>query len=123
MTMPRRLLATALIPLLALVVSACDDERRAISRDDLPALSAEPALTVELSQDGFTPDTAEVRTTDVVRFDVIDGDYGIRTEDDRINTGILYAGESTDIVFPEPGVYTLFELDDDASTMTVTVTE
>ncbi len=114
---------------LALVVAVaslagCDADRRAISRDDLPDVPAEPTVTVELGDDGFGTDSIAVTTADLVRFrNVGEQDHGVRTADFAIDTGPLFPDEWTLVVFDEPGDYTVVDTEDDEATMTVTVTE
>ena len=109
------LVATALL-------AACDDERRAISRDDLPVVPEEPTESVDLDDDGFATAELEVTTDDLVEFrNTGDDDHGIRTEDSRIDTGLLLPGESTLVMFDEVGRYELRDVADDDATMTVIV--
>lgn len=107
-----------------LVLAGCDEDRRAISRDDLPDLPDEPTALVELDDDGFAPDTLEVTTADLVEFrNVGEQDHGVRTEDHSIDTGPLFPDEFTLVVFDQPGTYTVVDTEDDDATMTVTVAE
>ena len=117
--MSRRAAAVALVALGALL-GACDSDRRAISRDDLPDVPAEATESVELTDDGFSIDRVEVSTEDLVEFhNTGDEDHGIRTADHRIDTGLLLAGESTFVVFDQPGRYELFDVADEDETMVV----
>lgn len=116
-------LATAVIACVV-VLAGCDSERRAISRDDLPEVPSEPTETVELGDDGFGVDELEVTTRDLVEFvNTGDDDHGIRTSSSSIDTGLLFPGESTLVMFDEPDRYELFDVADDDHTMTVLVTE
>lgn len=107
-----------------LVLSACDSDRRAISRDDLPSVPQEAAVVVELDGDGFERTEIAVSTTDLVEFvNAGDDDHGVRTADSSIHTGLLLPGESTFVVFDEPGRYELVDVADDSHTMEVVATE
>lgn len=112
----RRLLRASLILAIAgtaLLGAACDSDRRAISRDDLPDVPAEPDHVVELGDDGFDTDELEVLTTDLVEFRIVgDDDHGIRA-DTRIDTGVLLPGESTFVIFEQPGDYEVVDLTDE----------
>jgi plastocyanin len=113
---------TSLVLLLAgvAVLAGCDADRRAISRDDLPDVPAEPTETVELDDAGFGTDELEVSTEDLVEFrNSGDADHGVRTDDHRIDTGLLLPGESTFVVFDEPGRYEILDVADDEATMVV----
>ena len=112
--------AAALAVTAALVLGACDDERRAISRDDLPEVPDEPTHVVALTDDGFEPDELTVTTDDLVEFrNVGDDEHGVRTAGSVIDTGLLLPGESTEIVFDQPDRYEITDAGDDAHTMTV----
>lgn len=116
-------LATALVVCIV-ALAGCDSERRAISRDDLPEVPSEPTETVELGDDGFDVDEVEVTTQDLVEFvNTGDDDHGIRTSSSSIDTGLLFPGESTLVMFDQPDRYELFDVADDAHTMTVLVAE
>ena len=105
-------------------LAGCDSERRAISRDDLPEVPSEPTETVELGDDGFGVEQLEVTTQDLVEFvNTGDEDHGIRTSSSSIDTGLLFPGESTLVMFDQPDRYELFDVADDAHTMTVLATE
>lgn len=104
----------------ALALGACDDERRAISRDDLPEVPAEPSEVVDIGDDGFGTDEVTVTTDELVEFrNVGDEEHGVRTDDSRIDTGLLRPGESTQIVFDQPDRYQLHDVADDTATMVV----
>jgi hypothetical protein len=108
----RPALAAALALLLALG-TACDSERRAISRDDLPDVPSEPDHVVVLGDDGFDLDQLEVTTEQLVEFQIVgEDDHGIRA-DTRIDTGLLFPGESTFVIFSEPGTYEVVDVTDD----------
>lgn len=117
---------TAVLALLAsmMLLAACDEDRRAISRDDLPDVPAEPTVSIEIDDDGFSEDTLEVTTLDLVEFrNVGEADHGVRTDDYAIDTGPLFPDEFTLVVFDEPGEYTIVDTEDDDASMTVTVSE
>jgi plastocyanin len=115
----RRTAALVAVACLALL-PACDDERRAISRDDLPEVPSEPTHVVEMTDDGFEPDELTVTTDDLVEFrNVGDDEHGVRTEGAVIDTGLLLPGESTEIVFDQPDRYEITDVGDDRHTMTV----
>ena len=119
--MSRRLLA--LVFVIGLAVGACDSDRRAISRDDLPDVPAEPTVSVELDADGFSEETLEVTTADLVEFrNVGEENHGVRTEDYAIDTGPLFPDESSFLIFDTAGRYTVFDTEDDESSMEVLVT-
>ena len=119
--MSRRLFAAALV--VGLALGACDSDRRAISRDDLPDVPAEATVSVEIDADGFGEDTLEVTTADLVEFRNVDDDnHGVRTEDYAIDTGPLFPDESTFVIFDTAGRYTVFDTEDDGSSMEVVVT-
>ena len=114
----RRVIALAVV--IVAVLAGCDEDRRAISRDDLPDVPAEPTETVELGDDGFTPDELVVTTEDLVEFrNVGDDDHGVRTDDFRIDTGLIFPGESTLVIFDEAGRYEVIDVADEDATMTV----
>jgi plastocyanin len=107
-----------------LVLGACDSDRRAISRDDLPEVSAEPAQVVEVDDRGFDADSIEVRTDELVQFvNAGDEEHGVRTGDARIDTGLLLPGETTYVVFDEARRYDLVDVADRDHTLTVIATE
>lgn len=116
-----RVLTVVVVALLAL--AGCDEDRRAISRDDLPDVPEEPTFTVELSDNGFEPEELSVTTLDLIEFQISDGTHGIRTEDHSIDTGPLFDEETTLIMLTEPGEVELFDTEDDGRSMTVTVTD
>jgi plastocyanin len=112
--------ALALLVALAAVLTGCDADRRAISRDDLPDVPAEPTESVELDEDGFGTEELEITTEDLVEFrNAGNDDHGVRTDDHRIDTGLLLPGESTYVVFDEPGRYEVLDVADDDATMVV----
>ena len=114
---PTRLLGVIVV---AVALAGCDDERRAISRDDLPDVPSEPTEVVEIGDDGFDTDELVITTEDLVEFrNVGDDDHGIRTEDSRIDTGLLFPGESTLVIFDEPDRYEVIDVADDDATMVV----
>lgn len=109
--------------IVGLLVTSCDSDRRAISRDDLPDVPAEATVEVELGAAGFDTDELEVTTADLVEFrNVDDENHGVRTEDYAIDTGPLFPDEFTLVIFDTPGRYTVVDTEDDESTMTVLVT-
>lgn len=112
----------AAIAALTLVLTGCDSDRRAISRDDLPDVPGEPTVSIELGDDGFDVDELDLTTADLVEFrNVGDDDHGIRTDDYAIDTGPLFPGESTEVIFDRPGRYTVVDTADDSATLDVTV--
>ena len=118
----RLAVAGAALLVLGLLGAGCDSDRRAISRDDLPAIPDEPTHVVVLDDDGFDTGALEVSTRDLVRIEVAgDAERGVRA-DTRIDTGLLLPGEWTEIVFDEPGTYDLTDLADDAHVLVVTAT-
>ena len=114
-----RRLAALLVPVV-LVAAGCDEDRRAISRDDLPAVPSEPTHVVELGDDGFDTDELVITTEDLVEFrNVGDDDHGVRTDGHRIDTGLLFPGESTEVIFDEVGRYEVVDVADEDATMVV----
>lgn len=108
---------------LALAVAGCDADRRAISRDDLPDVSSHPDHVVDLDDDGFSVDRLEVGTDELVEFRIGgDDDHGVRA-DTRIDTGLLFPGESTFVIFDEADTYEVVDVADDDHTMTVEATD
>lgn len=104
------------------VLAGCDSDRRAISRDDLPDVPAEPDHVVELGDDGFDTDQLDVGTDELVEFRIVgDDDHGIRA-DTRIDTGLLFPGESTFVIFDEPGTYEVVDVTDDDQVLQVEAT-
>lgn len=102
----RRLRRIPAALLLLATIGACDSERRAISRDDLPAVPSEPDHVVVLDDDGFDVDDLEVLTTELVEFRIEGaGPRGIHTEDHGIDTGLLLPGESTFVMFDKESRY------------------
>ena len=119
-----RRLAAAVAVAGVLLLGACDEDRRAISRDDLPDVPAEPTHVVEMSEDGFDPDELTVTTEDLVEFrNVGDEDHGVRTQESVIDTGLLFPGESTEIIFDRPDRYEITDVGDDAHTKVVVAEE
>lgn len=114
----RRAVAVALAGA-ALLGSACDSDRRAISRDDLPDVPSEPDHVVELGDDGFDTDELEVLNSDLVEFRIVgEDDHGIRA-DTRIDTGLLFPGESTFVIFDQPGAYEVVDVTDEDQVLQV----
>lgn len=117
----RRLAVLVLVTGLGL--TACDADRRAISRDDLPDVPAEPDHVVDLGDDGFSVEELEVHTDELVEFRIEgDDDHGVRA-DTRIDTGLLFPGESTFVIFDEADTYEVVDVADDDHTMTVIATD
>ncbi|HEU5083604.1 MAG TPA: hypothetical protein VFU14_09715 [Acidimicrobiales bacterium] len=115
--MPGRTLA--LVALAAGLLAGCDSDRRAISRDDLPDVPEEPDHVVELGDDGFDVDELQVSTDELVEFRIVgEDDHGIRA-DTRIDTGLLFPGESTFVIFDEPGPYEVEDVTDDEQVLRV----
>lgn len=116
----RRGSLAVVVAVAALLGSACDSERRAISRDDLPDVPSEPDHVVELGDDGFDADELEVLNSDLVEFRIVgEDDHGIRA-DTRIDTGLLFPGESTFVIFDEPGAYEVVDVTDEDQVLQVT---
>lgn len=116
----RRSSLAVVVAVAALLGSACDSERRAISRDDLPDVPSEPDHVVELGDDGFDADELEVLNSDLVEFRIVgEDDHGIRA-DTRIDTGLLFPGESTFVIFDEPGDYEVVDVTDEDQVLQVT---
>ena len=108
-----------LVAALGLLAGACDSDRRAISRDDLPDVPAEPDHVVDLGDDGFDTDELEVTTAQLVEFRIVgEDDHGIRA-DTRIDTGLLFPGESTFVIFDEPGTYEVVDVTDEDQVLVV----
>lgn len=104
----------------SLVVAACDSDRRAISRDELPDLPDQADHLVVLDADGFDPERLEVLTTDLIEVRVEgDDSRGIQTEDRSIDTGLLLPGESTFVVFDEEASYTINDSADGAHVLEI----
>jgi len=102
-----------LVVAVALLGGACDSDRRAISRDDLPDVPSVPDHVVELGDDGFDVDELEVTVDELVEFRITgDDDHGIRA-DTRIDTGLLFPGESTFVIFSEAGPYEVVDITDE----------
>lgn len=115
---PRVLLAMVLAAS-AIVGVACDSDRRAISRDDLPDVPSEPDHVVVLDDDGFDTDELEVLASDLVEFRIEgEDDHGIRA-DTRIDTGLLFPGESTFVIFDQPGTYEVVDVTDEDQVLQV----
>ena len=115
----------AVVAAAVLVVAAagCDSDRRAISRDDLPDVPSEPDHVVELGDEGFDIDELEVTTDELVEFRITgEDDHGIRA-DTRIDTGLLFPGESTFVIFSEPGDYEVVDVTDEDQVLQVTSVE
>jgi len=115
-------LTRRLVPLLvlaAVITAGCDSDRRAISRDDLPDVPAEPDHVVVLDDDGFDIDELVVMTDELVEFQIEgEDDHGIRA-DTRIDTGLLFPGESTFVIFDEAGTYEVVDSTDDQQVLAV----
>lgn len=113
-------LPLAFVAAAILLGAACDSDRRAISRDDLPDVPAEPDHVVELGDDGFDIDELEILNTDLVEFRIVgEDDHGIRA-DTRIDTGLLFPGESTFVIFDQPGDYEVVDVTDEDQELLVT---
>ncbi len=116
------MLTRRLVPLLvlaAVITAGCDSDRRAISRDDLPDVPAEPDHVVVLDDDGFDIDELVVMTDELVEFQIEgEDDHGIRA-DTRIDTGLLFPGESTFVIFDEAGTYEVVDSTDDQQVLAV----
>lgn len=111
--------AAALLLALALLAGACNSDRRAISRDDLPDVPSEPDHVVELGDGGFDAEELEVTVDDLVEFRITgDDDHGVRA-DTRIDTGLLFPGESTVVVFSEAGTYEVVDVTDEDQVLIV----
>lgn len=103
----------------ALLSGACDSDRRAISREDLPDVPSEPDHVVVLGDDGFDTETLEVLNSDLVEFRIVgEDDHGIRA-DTRIDTGLLFPGESTFVIFDQPGDYEVVDVTDEDQVLQV----
>ncbi len=108
---------------LLFLLTGCDSERRAISRDDLPEVSTTPAAVVHLGDDGFDVGRIEVTTSDLVEFvNTGRAEHGVRTADSGIDTGPLLPGESTVVLFDDAATYEIIDVNDDTHTMTVMAT-
>lgn len=119
--MTARLLAA--FAAVALCLTACDSDRRAISRDDLPELSDSADHLVVLDDDGFDATQLEVLTTDLVEFRVEGAEpRGIQTDDRSIDTGLLLPGESTFVVFDEESAYKITDSVDSGHMLEITAT-
>lgn len=101
---PGRRAALAAATLAVLATSACESDRRAIGRDDLPAVPARPDIEIIVDDEGFSRSVLDVGTDTLVRFVVTEGEHRLRS-DTGIDTGVIRPGESTDVVFDEPGVH------------------
>ena len=113
-----RLLAVAVAA--GLLLGACDSDRRAISRADLPSVPRHPDAQVDLDEGGFAVDRITVHTDDLVEFvNTGDDQHGIRTADSAIDTGLLLPGESTFVVFDRAAEYEVFDVSASDHTMTV----
>ena len=105
--------ATGLALATLVLLAGCDSDRRAISRDDLPDVPSEPDHVVVLGDAGFDADDLEVLNTDLVEFRITgEDDHGIRA-DTRIDTGLLFPGESTFVIFDQAGTYEVVDVTDE----------
>lgn len=101
------------------VLAGCDTDRRAISRDDLPDVPGTPDHVVDLGDHGFDVDELDVTTTELVEFRIVgEDDHGVRAGT-RIDTGLLFPGESTFVVFDEPGSYEVVDVTDEDQVLVV----
>ena len=117
--MRSRAAGVAVGALLVLTSAACDSDRRAISRDDLPDVPSEPDHVVELGDDGFDVDELDVDADELVEFRITgDDDHGIRAGT-RIDTGLLLSGESTFVIFSEAGTYEVVDITDEDQVLVV----
>ncbi|MFP5576762.1 MAG: hypothetical protein ACLGIZ_00835 [Acidimicrobiia bacterium] len=111
--------ATGLALATLVLLAGCDSDRRAISRDDLPDVPSEPDHVVVLGDAGFDADALEVLNTDLVEFRITgEDDHGIRA-DTRIDTGLLFPGESTFVIFDQPGTYEVVDVTDEDQVLQV----
>lgn len=119
----RTLLPLAFAGAALAALAGCDSDRRAISRDDLPEVPEEPDHVVELDDEGFDTDELAVESDDLVEFRIGgEDDHGIRA-DTRIDTGLLFPGESTFVIFDEPGTYEVVDVTDEDQVLVVESTE
>lgn len=119
MRLPARAALAAVVTAVVLFSSACDSDRRAISREDLPDVPSEPDHVVDLDDSGFDTDELQVLETDLVEFRIGGrDDHGIRA-DTRIDTGLLFPGESTFVIFDEPGTYEVVDITDEDQVLVV----
>ena len=117
--MTRTVRALLLAAVVGAALAGCDSDRRAISRDDLPDVPEDPNHVVELGDDGFDVDELEVTTGELVEFRIVgEDDHGIRA-DTRIDTGLLFPGESTFVIFDEPGAYEVVDVTDEDQVLRV----
>lgn len=122
--MRRPLLAATL---LAFALAGCDSDRRAISRDDLPDVPDVPDHVVVIDDDGIDIDELDVLTSDLVEFRIQgDADRSVRARlDDEllIDTGLLFPGETTIVVFDRVGTWTVDDGSDASDELVVTSTQ
>lgn len=88
-------------------LGACDDQRRAISADDLPP-PPEPVVEFVVDADGIRPAEAGPFAPGATIRIVVDVD-SVRITDDELplDTGELLDGESVLVAFDDPGIYEL----------------
>lgn len=92
----------------ALVLGACDDERRAVSRENLPAV-ADPVATVVVGAT-IDPDSVAVTVGDSILI-VAERTVRLQSETGAYDTATLLPGDRTIIRFTEAGTATLREVD------------
>lgn len=118
----RGLGAGTVLVVLALATAGCDDDRRAISRDDLADVDTEPERTLVVDDDGFRPAAIEVEVGTLLAVTNEGGDvHDVRSE--PFDTGQLEPGDVTYVVVSEIGRFTVTDRRNPEATATLTVTD
>ena len=82
-------------------------------------MPSQPDHVVDLDDDGFDTEELQVLQTDLVEFRISgDDEHGIRA-DTRIDTGLLFPGESTFVIFDQPGTYEVVDVTDEDQVLQV----
>ena len=90
--------------LAAVALASCSDDANIPSTSDVNASVPVSAVTVEITSDGFDPDSATVKAGEAVTFENGDDqDHRVVADDDTFNTGTLRPGESTVVLFSDAG--------------------
>ncbi|HUW02990.1 MAG TPA: cupredoxin domain-containing protein [Acidimicrobiales bacterium] len=107
----------------ALLGASCDSGRRDPGPDLLDEVDVQPAVTVEVSDDGFDPTTLSVEAGEA--FEVVnkgDDPHSFVIDDPIIDTGPLFPGESSVIVLTTPGTVQAHDAERPEATLDIEVT-
>jgi plastocyanin len=107
----------------ALLGAACDSGRRDPGPDLLDEVDVQPAVTIEVSDDGFDPATLSVEVGEA--FEVVnngDDPHSFVIDDPVVDTGPLLPGESSVIVLTTSGTVQARDAEHPEATLDIEVT-